>query len=93
MCEPDEGNISEIEQEATSADNPLFKQNVKISEQQARQIATGLYPGTITEEVEYEIEANSDSTYELDVVDGKGTEWKVEVDASSGDIIETHVEQ
>jgi uncharacterized membrane protein YkoI len=92
MCEADDGNIYEIEQEATSADNPLFKQNVKISEQQARQIATGLYPGTI-KEVEYEIEANSDSTYELDVVDEQGTEWKAEVDAFSGDIIETHVEQ
>ena len=92
MCEADEANIYEIEQEATSADNPLFKQNIKISEQQARQIATDLYPGTI-KEVEYEIEANGDSTYEIDVVDEQGTEWKVEVDAASGDIIETHVEQ
>ena len=47
MCEADDGNIYEIEQEATSADNPLFKRNVKITEQQARQIATSLYPGTI----------------------------------------------
>jgi uncharacterized membrane protein YkoI len=66
--------------------------HVKISEQQASQIATGLYPGTI-KEVEYEIEANSDSTYEPDVVDEQGTEWKVEVDVSSGDIIEAYVEQ
>ena len=27
------------------------------------------------------------------MVDEQGTEWKVEVDAASGDIIETHVEQ
>jgi uncharacterized membrane protein YkoI len=92
MCEADDGVIYEIEQEAASADDPLFKQNVKVSEQQARQTVTDLYPGTI-KEVEYEIETNSDSTYEIDVVDEERTEWKVEVDAASGDIIETHIEQ
>ena len=92
MCEADDGDIYEIEQEAASADDPLFKQNVKVREQQARQTVTDLYPGTI-KEVEYEIETNGDSTYEVDVVDDEGTEWKVEVDAASGDIIETHIEQ
>jgi uncharacterized membrane protein YkoI len=92
MCEADDGVIYEIEQEAASADDPLFKQNVKVSKQQARQIVTDLYPGTI-KEVEYEIETNGDSTYEIDVVDEEGTEWKVEVDAASGDIIDTHIEQ
>jgi uncharacterized membrane protein YkoI len=79
-------------QEAALVDDPLFKQNVKVSEQQARQTVTDLYPGTI-KEVEYEIETNGDSSYEIDVVDAEGTEWKVEVDAASGDIIETHIEQ
>ena len=92
MCEADDGVIYEIEQEAGSADDPQFKQNAKVSEQQARQTVTDLYPGTI-KEVEYEIETNGDSTYEVDVVDDEGTEWKVEVDAASGDIIETHIEQ
>jgi uncharacterized membrane protein YkoI len=52
---------------------------------------TNLYPGTI-KEVEYEIESTGDATYEIDVVDDEDTEWKVEVDAGSGDIIETHIE-
>jgi uncharacterized membrane protein YkoI len=92
MCEADDGNVYEIEQEATSVNAPLFKKNVKISEQQARQTVTGLYPGTI-KEVEYEIESTGASTYEIDVVDAQNTQWKVEVDAANGDIIETHVEQ
>jgi len=77
MCEADDGDIYEIEQEAASADDPLFKQNVKVREQQARQTVTDLYPGTI-KEVEYEIEPNGNTTYEIDVVDDEGTEWKVE---------------
>jgi uncharacterized membrane protein YkoI len=92
MCEADDGDIYEIEQEANSASDPLFKKNAKINEQQASQTVTELYPGTV-KEVEYEIEANGDATYEIDVVDDKGTQWKVEVDAASGDILETQVEK
>jgi uncharacterized membrane protein YkoI len=91
MCEASDGDIYEVEQETASADNALFKKNVNVSEQQARGIVTNLYPGTI-KEIEYEIESTGDATYEIDVVDDENTEWKVEVDAGSGDIIETHIE-
>jgi uncharacterized membrane protein YkoI len=92
MCEADDGEIYEIEQEVGSADDPWFKKHSQVSEQQARQTVTDLYPGTV-KEIEYEIESNGDVTYELDVIDDQGTEFKVEVDAVSGDVIEVHVEE
>ena len=92
MCEANDGSIYEVEQEVASANDSKFKKNVKVSEQQARSTVADLYPGKI-KELEYEIEANGDATYEIDVVDDIGTEWKVEVDATSGDIIEVQIEK
>ncbi|HSR63544.1 MAG TPA: PepSY domain-containing protein [Gammaproteobacteria bacterium] len=91
-CSTRTGEILEIEQEVDSPESPLFKRNMKISEQQARKIATDLYPGTI-EEVEYEIEANGDASYEFDIVDKYGVEFKIEVDATTGDIVEVQIER
>lgn len=92
MCEANDGSIYEVEQEAKSAGDSRFKKTVKVNEQQARKTVTDLYPGTV-KEVEYEIEANGDATYEIDVVDDHDTEWKVEVDAASGEIIEAQIEK
>jgi uncharacterized membrane protein YkoI len=92
MCDASDGDIYEIEQEVGSASDPLFKQQAKVNNQQVRRTVTALYPGTV-KETEYEIESNGDPTYEIDVVDDHGTEWKIEVDAASGDIIEVHVEE
>lgn len=49
-------------------------------------------PGTI-EEVEYEVEENGAASYEFDIVNDKGVETKIEVDAASGKIIETATEE
>lgn len=92
MCDARDGNIFEIEQEASSADDPLFKGKAKVSLADAKATVLQLYSGNI-EEVEYEIEANGDPSYEMDVVDGSGTEFKIEVDAITGAIIEVAVEQ
>lgn len=92
MCEADDGDIYEFEQEVDSADDPLFKKNIKVSEQQAHRIATDLYAGRV-KEIEYEIESNGDATYEIDIADQQRPEFKVEVDAASGDVIEVHVEE
>ncbi len=91
MCSARTGDIYELETEADGADDPAFADAAKISEKEARKIATDRFPGTI-EEVEYEIEASGDPSYEIDVVDEGGTEFKLEVDAVSGDIIEVSVE-
>ncbi len=92
MCDARDGVIYEIEQEVDSADDDLFKSRAQISLDQAQAAVLRLYPGTI-EEVEYEIESNGDPTFEIDVVDEAGTEFKVEVDAVSGDVIEVAVEE
>ena len=42
--------------------------------------------------MEYELESNGDPSYEIDLVTADGTEFKIEVDAASGDIIEVSVE-
>jgi uncharacterized membrane protein YkoI len=91
MCDAEDGTIFEIEQEAASANDPLFKAGMKVSLNDAKKKVMALYPGEI-EEVEYEIEANGDASYEMDVVSGNGTEFKVEVDAATGEIIEVAVE-
>jgi uncharacterized membrane protein YkoI len=92
MCDANSGMIYEMEQEVDSADHALFKKHAKVSAAQAVETVQGLYPGKI-EEIEYEIETNGDASYEIDFVDEGGTEFKVEVDAASGKVIEVHIEQ
>tara|TARA_R110002072_G_scaffold118428_1_gene250057 strand:- start:15658 stop:16170 length:513 start_codon:yes stop_codon:yes gene_type:complete len=91
-CDAHSGEIIEIEQEVANSDVPLFKKKMKVSEKEASTIATDLYPGTI-EEVEYEIESNGQVSYEFDIVDKYGVEFKIEVDATSGDIVEVQIEK
>ncbi|MEE4279205.1 MAG: PepSY domain-containing protein [Halieaceae bacterium] len=92
MCDAEDGQIFEIEQEVASADHPLFKAAMKVSLEDAKARVLALYPGEI-EEVEYEIEANGDASYEMDVIRANGSEFKVEVDAATGAIIEVAVER
>jgi uncharacterized membrane protein YkoI len=91
MCDARRGTIHEIEQEVKGPDDPKFKKHAKVTPDQAKAIVTGLYPGRIVE-VEYEIEANGDATYEIDVDIGGGKELKIEVDAATGKIIEVAIE-
>jgi uncharacterized membrane protein YkoI len=91
LCEADTGKIIEMESEVTDANSQAFKKNVKVTEEDAAATALKAYPGKI-EEVEYEIEKNGGSSYEFDIMSDKGIETKVEVDAATGKIIETAVE-
>lgn len=91
-CDAGNGDIIEIEQEVDSPDHPLFKHRVKVSEDEARDIALRLYPGTV-QEVEYEIESNGMASYEFDILDKYGVEFKVEVDATTGEIVEFQLEK
>jgi len=92
MCDAETGKITETEKEVSSADDEVFKKNAKVTEKEAIDIALKAHPGTV-EEVEYEIEANGDASYEIDIVNDKGVETKVEVNAASGKIIEVSVEE
>jgi uncharacterized membrane protein YkoI len=91
MCAADDARIYEIEREAKSADDAAFKGKAKISRQAAAATATAMFPGRI-EETEYEIESNGDPSYEFDIVDDDGKEFKLEIDAVSGSIIGVSVE-
>jgi len=91
MCAVKDARIYEIEREVKSADDPAFKSKAKVTPQAAANTALAMYPGTI-QETEFEIEANGDPTYEFDIVDSDGREFKVEVDAITGRIIEVNLE-
>jgi len=69
----------------------LFKAKTNVSEKSARETALAIYPGEITE-VEYEIEPNGAASYEFDIDTTIGHEMKVEVDATSGEIVEANRE-
>lgn len=84
------GKVIEVEQEVSSADDPLFKAKAKVSEADAKKTALAAYPGEVIE-TEYEIEADGSASYEFDIKTKDG-EIKVEVDATSGKIVEHHQE-
>lgn len=90
-CLKTTAEILETEREVSHPNHPLFKSNVKFNEQEARDIALALYPGKVVE-VEYEIEANGNSSYEFDIETSQGFEVKIEVDAATGEVIETNRE-
>ncbi|WP_305908886.1 PepSY domain-containing protein [Methylomarinum sp. Ch1-1] len=92
MCDVESGKITETESEVSSVDSKAFKSKMKVTEEDAAAIALKAHPGVI-EEVEYEIESNGDASYEFDIVDDKGVETKVEVDAATGKIIEVSIEE
>jgi len=92
MCAARDARIYEIEREARNADDPAFKGKAKVSRQAAAATATAMFPGKIIE-TEFEIEANGDPSYEFDIVDSDGREFKIEVDAVSGKIIEVSLEE
>lgn len=92
MCDVSSGKIFETESEVSSVNSMAFKRKMKVTEDDAKAIALKAYPGVI-EEVEYEIESNGDASYEFDIVNSKGVETKVEVDAATGKIIEVAIEE
>ena len=92
MCDASTGKITETESEVSSVDDQAFKKNLKVTEKEAIDIALKAHPGTV-QEVEYEIEENGDASYEFDIVNDKGVETKVEVNAANGKIIEVSTEE
>jgi len=90
-CNAHRGLVSEVEREVGNVNHPLFKAKAKVSEEDARKTALAVYPGAITE-VEYEIEPNGAASYEFDIDTTLNQEMKVEVDATSGEIVEANRE-
>jgi uncharacterized membrane protein YkoI len=89
-CSARSAQLIEIEQEVEAGD-AAFTAKAKVSADAAKATATALYAGTV-EEFEYELEADGTPVYEIDIADAGGTEFKVEVDAISGEIVEVQIE-
>jgi uncharacterized membrane protein YkoI len=90
ICDAGTAEIHETETEVESASDQQFKANIDL--ETAIQTVLKEHPGKV-QEIEYEIEKNGMSTYEIDVVDDHGRETKVEVDAVTGKIIEVSEEK
>jgi uncharacterized membrane protein YkoI len=69
----------------------LFEKKLKVDEKTARSVALSSYPGAIVE-VEYEIEENGNASYEFDIDTDSGKEMKIEIDATTGEIVEADEE-
>jgi uncharacterized membrane protein YkoI len=89
-CDAKTGKVTEVEQEV-KADDEKFKALAKVSEADAKATALAKHPGTVVE-VEYELEPDGKASYELDILEADNEEVKVEVDASTGKIVETSYE-
>ncbi len=86
-CDANKGKITEEEQEVENGDDSLFKEKTKISLEQAKEIALKAHAGEVVE-VEYEIESDGSASYEFDIKTADKGEIKLEIDATSGKIVE-----
>ena len=89
-CNAEEGFITEIERE-TDANDPVFKKYAKVSEADARQTALDFIPGDVVT-MEYEVGMDGSVSYEYDIVNVHGREYKVDVNAITGEIEEANLE-
>ncbi|MDX1915097.1 MAG: PepSY domain-containing protein [Methylophilus sp.] len=89
-CDVKSSKVTEVEQEV-KADDAKFKSLAKVSEADAKATALAAHAGTVAE-TEYEIEPDGKASYEFDITEADGEEVKVEVDATTGKIVETSYE-
>jgi uncharacterized membrane protein YkoI len=90
-CNAKTGKVTEIEEEV-KADDPRFKALAKVSEADAKATALAAHPGTVVE-TEYELESDGKASYEFDILEADNEEVKVEVDATTGKIVEVSYEE
>lgn len=89
-CSGKTGKIIEVEERVGSADAAGFKEKAKVSEATARATVLAKFPGDV-ERVEFEIESDGKVSYEYDIKTKAG-DMRVEVDATSGEIVEASKE-
>lgn len=89
-CHAKSGKVTEVEQEV-KADDAKFTSVAKVSEADAKATALAAHAGTIVE-TEYEIESDGKASYEFDIKSADGNEYKVEVDATTGKVVESNLE-
>lgn len=89
-CNVKTGIVTEVEQEV-KIDDAKFKALAKVSEADAKATALAAHPGTVVE-TEYELEPDGKASYEFDILEADKEEIKVEVDATTGKIVELSYE-
>ena len=89
-CDDKTSKITEIEQEVKT-DDAKFKAIAKVTEADAKATALAAHPGTVVE-TEYELEPDGKASYEFDILEADKEEIKVEVDATTGKIVEVGYE-
>ncbi len=89
-CDAQTGKVTEVEQEV-KLDEAKFKALVKVTEADAKATALAAHPGKIVE-TEYELEPDGKASYEFDILEADNEEIKVEVDATTGKIVERSYE-
>ncbi|MDO9144531.1 MAG: PepSY domain-containing protein [Methylotenera sp.] len=89
-CDAKTGKVTEIEEEV-KADDARFIALAKVTEAEAKATALAAHPGTVVE-TEYELESDGKASYEFDILEADGEEIKVEVDATTGKIVEASYE-
>jgi len=82
--------LTEFEEEV-KADDARFVALAKTSEADAKATALAAYPGEVVE-VEYELESDGKASYEIDVLQADKDEVKVEIDATTGKVVEVSYE-
>ena len=89
-CDAKTSKITEIEQEVKT-DDAKFKAIAKVTEADAKATALAAHPGTVVE-TEYELEPDGKASYEFDILEADKEEINVEVDATTGKIVEVGYE-
>lgn len=89
-CNAEEGFVIEVEREA-DANDPVFKKYAKISEADARKTALDFIPGEVAA-MEYEVGMEGGVAYEYDIINVHGREYKIDVNAMTGEIEEANLE-
>lgn len=89
-CSVKDAKLTEFEEEV-KADDPRFVALAKVAEAEAKATALAAHPGKVVE-VEYELESDGKASYEFDILEADKEEIKVEVDATTGKIVEVSYE-
>ena len=89
-CNVQTSKVTEVEQEVKT-DDAKFIALAKVSEADAKATALAAHPGTVVE-TEYELEPNGKASYEFDILEADKEEIKIEVDATTGKIVEVSYE-
>lgn len=89
-CDAKTGKVIEEEEEVDVKD-PRFTAKAKVTLEDAKKTALAAHPGEVVE-TETSIEADGSASYEFDIKGKDGKEWEVEVDATTGKIVDEEVE-